>query len=161
MNNRYICKGKRIDNNEWVEGYLYITHDGEYEIGKYDETVNIERMTYIVIPETVCRCTELKDKNGKWIFEGDVVKTQPFSDKPYSSSDGDNPKYEQEQISALKLAVEALEKQIPQKVIFGDDEQDDIFCPTCRFALATVDNHEYERMFYNYCPHCGIKLDWE
>lgn len=21
MNNRYICKGKRKDNNEWVEGY--------------------------------------------------------------------------------------------------------------------------------------------
>lgn len=85
MNNRYICKGKRIDNNEWVEGYLYITHDGEYEIGKYDETVNIERMTYIVIPETVCRCTELKDKNGKLIFEGDIIRTQPFSDRPYSS----------------------------------------------------------------------------
>lgn len=36
MNNRYIYKAKRKDNNEWVEGYLYITHNGEYEISRYD-----------------------------------------------------------------------------------------------------------------------------
>ncbi len=79
MNNRYICKGKRIDNNEWVEGYLYITHDGEYEISKYDEMTGIERFTWVVIPETVCRCTELKDKNGKLIFEGDIIITDKFN----------------------------------------------------------------------------------
>jgi len=73
MNNRYICKGKRKDNGEWVKGYLYITHNNEYEIGKYDEEINIERMTYIVIPETVEQCSGVPDKNGKLMFEGDVV----------------------------------------------------------------------------------------
>lgn len=73
MNNRYIFRGKRKDNGEWVEGYLYITHNGEYEISHYDDELGTERITYIVIPETVVRCTGLKDKNGKWIFENDIV----------------------------------------------------------------------------------------
>lgn len=60
----------------------------------------------------------------------------------------------------IALACKALEKQIPKKVIFGDDEQDDIYCPVCKFAFATVDDHEYESAFYNYCPNCSQKLDW-
>lgn len=74
MNNRYICKAKRKDNGEWVEGFLYITHNGEYEISNYDEGLDTERITCIVIPETVGQCIGLKDKNGKLIFEGDVVE---------------------------------------------------------------------------------------
>lgn len=61
---------------------------------------------------------------------------------------------------AFEEAIKALEKQIPKKVVFGYDEQDDIYCPVCKFAFATVDDHEYENTFYNYCPHCSQKLDW-
>ena len=86
MNNRYSCKGKRKDNGECIEGYLYITHNGEYEIKKYDEVSNIEGMTYEVIPETVGRCTELKDKNDKLIFEGDILR--------FVNDDGETSNYE-------------------------------------------------------------------
>ena len=88
MNNRYLYRGKRKDNKKWIYGGIYYQKKDEMK----DEAVYIITGSLSdiacaveVIPETVGRCTELKDKNGKLIFEGDVVRTQPFSDKPYSS----------------------------------------------------------------------------
>ena len=79
MEDRYLFKAKRIDNGEWVQGYLVydnrdklyrIIMDIQYSTGTCITTDNAPR----VDSSTICLCTGLKDKNGKLIWENDIVK---------------------------------------------------------------------------------------
>lgn len=80
MNDRYLFRGKRVDNGEWVIGMLTKMWEQMHII-----TPDNENTAYAIIPETVGQCTGLKGKNGKLIFEGDIVEMPAYQGGKHKS----------------------------------------------------------------------------
>lgn len=80
-NNQYLCKAKRTFNGDWITGCLLV-FDDEYRIAtsclqstfEDEPDAVLEVCTYKVDPSTVCRCVGIEDKNGRLIWENDIVK---------------------------------------------------------------------------------------
>ena len=94
MKDRYLFKAKRVDNGEWVQGHLF---DDGFENGRmfvgglviedYHGTAcddwSITGIDFYGVDQsTICQCTGLKDKNGKLIWENDIMVAHLGEDYP-------------------------------------------------------------------------------
>ena len=80
MQERYLYRGKRTDNGKWETGSLIALPDGKFEIANKCENLPDSdpmwgkcAITHEIDPSTICQCIGFKDKNGKLIFENDIM----------------------------------------------------------------------------------------
>lgn len=93
-----LFRGQTKSDKKWIYGNLLQTDNGTYVIQNYVPFEGIGK--YEVDPETVCQYTGLTDKNGRKIFDGDIVR---YTDEVIGKEKVDEIKYNETHAAFCRL----------------------------------------------------------